>query len=164
MSTFHSVRTEQLGCCPSLLSRSTEGVSHKRDIWTNEEGNVSFCQTRLNDICRLLQYWLQRGERVSQLSISPLELFKTEALRSFYCFTWCCRSAVFVYGGLFVWPGRRVMFPFLVLNFLSGTGPKGHQSSTSSTSQTNYNPTHGQQHRADMWMKTEEEQSYEKIA
>lgn len=50
-------------------------------------------------------------------------------------------------AGRFVWPGRRVMFPFLVLNFLSGTGPKGHPSSTSSTSRTNYNSTHGSEGR-----------------
>lgn len=50
--------------------------------------------------------------------------------------------------GLFVCgPDRRVMFPFLVLNFLSGTGPKGHRSSTSSTSRSNYNSAHGHEGR-----------------
>lgn len=52
-------------------------------------------------------------------------------------------GCVFVCAGRFVWPSRRVMFPFWVLNFLSETRPKGHPSSTSSTSRTNYNSTHG---------------------
>lgn len=46
-------------------------------------------------------------------------------------------------GHLCVWPSRRVMFPFLDLNSLPDTSPKGHSVSAGSMAHTDNTSAHG---------------------
>lgn len=61
-----------------------------------------------------------------------------------------CVVRVCVWGGVCVWPSRRVMFPFLDLNSLPDTGPKGHSGSASSTARTDNTSAHGRDGRPGM--------------